>query len=125
MLSGGANMGMFHVGVIKALFEQTITQQLPRLKMTWQGINGLNTHGEPWRVALLEQAVVNLVDNAVKYTPSGGSIRLSARHAAGGEVEIESKCRVTGEPVRVRMATEAGYSQFRIEPLGALTVNGR
>lgn len=23
--------------------------------MTWQGINGLNTHGEPWRVALLEQ----------------------------------------------------------------------
>ncbi|MGL6240346.1 hypothetical protein [Aeromonas dhakensis] len=25
--------------------------------MTWQGINGLNTHGEPWRVALLEQAI--------------------------------------------------------------------
>ncbi|ELO1557173.1 ABC transporter substrate-binding protein, partial [Aeromonas hydrophila] len=44
-------------GLLKALFEQTITQQLPRLKMTWQGINGLNTHGEPWRVALLEQAV--------------------------------------------------------------------
>lgn len=43
-------------GLLKALFEQTITQQMPRLKMTWQGINGADTQQEPWRIKLLEQA---------------------------------------------------------------------
>jgi phosphoglycerate transport regulatory protein PgtC len=43
-------------GLLKALFEQTIIQQMPRLKMTWQGINGADTQQEPWRIKLLEQA---------------------------------------------------------------------
>ncbi|SIR39605.1 ABC transporter substrate-binding protein [Aeromonas veronii] len=43
-------------GLLKALFAQTITQQLPRLKLTWQEINGADTRGDPARERLLEQA---------------------------------------------------------------------
>ncbi len=37
---------------------------------------------------LIAQALSNLLDNAVKYTPTGGSVRLAARHGQGGDVEI-------------------------------------
>jgi len=43
-------------GLLKALFEQTITQQLPSLKLAWRGINGVDTRGDPERIRLLEQA---------------------------------------------------------------------
>jgi signal transduction histidine kinase len=38
---------------------------------------------------LIAQAMSNLLDNAVKYTSSGGSIRMTARHGSSGDVEIE------------------------------------
>jgi signal transduction histidine kinase len=34
------------------------------------------------------QAIANLLDNATKYTPAGGAIRLCARRRASGDVEI-------------------------------------
>jgi signal transduction histidine kinase len=37
---------------------------------------------------LIAQAMSNLMDNAVKYTPEGGAIRLEARRGADGEVEL-------------------------------------
>jgi two-component system sensor histidine kinase ChvG len=47
---------------------------------------------EPLRVRGLEgrlgQVFLNLADNAVSFSPPGGEVRLSARRAAGNEVEI-------------------------------------
>ena len=37
----------------------------------------------------LEQALSNLLGNALKFTPAGGQVRLSARVVAGGAVEID------------------------------------
>ena len=52
--------------------------------------------GDPGR---LEQVFVNLLDNAIKYTPAGGSVTLSAE-ALGDQVRIVVKDTGTGIPSR-------------------------
>ena len=46
---------------------------------------GLNVRGDRDFVA---QALANLLDNAVKYTPEGGAVMLRTRRRASGEVEV-------------------------------------
>jgi signal transduction histidine kinase len=52
---------------------------------------GYEARGELYVLAdshLIAQALSNLLDNAVKYTPAGGAVRLWAGHTAEGDVEI-------------------------------------
>ncbi|MCA6297894.1 MAG: HAMP domain-containing histidine kinase [Phenylobacterium sp.] len=46
---------------------------------------GLTVRGNP---AFLAQALANLVDNAVKYTPAGGAVMVRLRRRASGDTEI-------------------------------------
>jgi signal transduction histidine kinase len=59
--------------------------------------------GEPMVLALvdsmrLEQVLVNLVDNAIKYSPDGGRIDVSVRHATPGIAEIAVRDHGIGIP---------------------------
>ena len=47
--------------------------------------SGLTVRGNREFIA---QAIANLLDNAVKYTPAGGAIMLRARRRTSGEIEI-------------------------------------
>ncbi len=56
------------------------------IALTLEAVADLKAQGDP---QLLAQAVGNLIDNAVKYTPRGGMISLTVRPGAHGWQEIE------------------------------------
>src|SRR5205823_1405784 len=55
------------------------------LQLRFDGTRPVDIEGDPLR---LKQIVVNLVDNAIKYTPSGGSVSVST-FAQDGRVVLE------------------------------------
>jgi signal transduction histidine kinase len=50
----------------------------------------------------MAQALANLIDNAVKYTPAGGAVTLRARRRSSGEVEFSVTDTGPGVPVQDR-----------------------
>ncbi len=52
--------------------------------------------------ALLSQAVANLLDNAIKYTPEGGAIALRTRQCSDGRIEVSVTDTGPGIPVEAR-----------------------
>ncbi|MDE2007623.1 MAG: HAMP domain-containing histidine kinase [Rhodospirillales bacterium] len=65
----------------------------------------LPAHGD---AALIQQAVANLLDNAVKFTPAGGTVRLMARGGARLEIAVADQGPGIPEAERGR-ATERFY----------------
>ncbi len=57
---------------------------------------------------MLQQAVANLLDNAMKFSPSGGVIRLAARAGPAAEIEVSDQGPGIPEPERARV-TERFY----------------
>ena len=64
----------------------------------------LTVRGDP---KLIEHAVVNLLDNAVKYTPQGGKVRVVARHL--GTYAVFSGADTESEP-RFVLETDSGHA---------------
>ncbi|RMH21328.1 MAG: HAMP domain-containing protein [Gemmatimonadetes bacterium] len=72
------------------LVDETLVRERERARerdvaMTVEVPDGLTTTGDPH---LLAQALRNLVDNALKFTPPGGRVGVAV-HAAGGEVVLQ------------------------------------
>lgn len=59
--------------------------ELKGISLAYQGAATAEMSGDP---VLLAQAVGNLIDNALKYTRQGGTIRVEARHQQGGKLRI-------------------------------------
>jgi len=68
---------------VSAIFESRATQK--NLALLNRVLPELRVHADRDR---LSQILVNLVDNALKYTPEEGQITLDARRASGGFVEV-------------------------------------
>jgi len=97
-------------GVVAESREQTITLDLPE-KLELVGDRDL-----------LAQAVGNLLDNALKYTPPGGSVRLSAHHVARDGVEVSVADTGPGLPPEER--ARAGERFFRADASRATPGSG-
>ena len=52
--------------------------------------------------AILRQGLINVLHNAIKYTPSGGTVRVVTQHARSGEAVIEVKDNGPGIPAADR-----------------------
>ena len=78
---------------VRALLEQKAQDR--RVSISIEGLSGAPAVlADPGR---LEQVFLNLLDNAIKYTPAGGSVTLAAE-AEGEEVRIAVKDTGTGIP---------------------------
>jgi heavy metal sensor kinase len=71
------------IGDVASLYEEVAEDK--RMEITTAVDAGLTVVADPRR---LHQVLANLVDNAVKYTPAGGRVRIAA-HRDGGSVRID------------------------------------
>jgi two-component system phosphate regulon sensor histidine kinase PhoR len=78
---------------VAAMFERQVAQKNQRLERSVPP--GLTVRADRDR---LVQILVNLVDNAVKFTPDGGRIRVEAGPAADGRVEVRVRDSGIGIP---------------------------
>jgi signal transduction histidine kinase len=65
----------------------------------------------------LRQVLLNVLENAIKHTPAAGSIRLSARPAAGAMVEID--IRDTGSGIPAQALPHVFERFYRADPARA------
>jgi signal transduction histidine kinase len=76
-----------------------------KVELKFEGAETVNVEGDPLR---LKQIVVNLVDNAIKYTPPGGSVSVAA-FPENGRVVLEVADTGIGVPAH---ATSQIFDRF-------------
>jgi two-component system, OmpR family, phosphate regulon sensor histidine kinase PhoR len=80
-----------------------------RITITHDVAPGLAARGD---AKALEQVLVNLLDNAVKYTPEGGSVELTARHEAS---RVEVSVRDTGLGIEAKHLPRLFERFYRVD----------
>jgi len=65
--------------------QMSLLAEEKKIKMTCDHHSRVEVHGDPSK---MKQVLVNLIDNAIKYTPDGGTIRLSV-NAFNGRARLE------------------------------------
>jgi signal transduction histidine kinase len=78
------------------------------LEMLWQAAPGITVSGD---APLISQALNNLIDNAVKYTPPGGTVVVAAR-TRGDTVELEVRDSGAGIPPDKRTEVLQHFSRL-------------
>jgi signal transduction histidine kinase len=71
---------------------------------------------------LLHRVLQNLIDNALRHTPSGGTVRLAAREGAGGTVELRVIDEGPGIPEDQRQAIFEKYKRLDQDEAHTLSV---
>ncbi len=78
---------------------------------------GLVVNGQPW---MLHELLLNLVDNAINYTPSGGSVTIQARRLGGMQPRLVVDVHDTGPgvsaPERALVVQRFYRSKATLEP---------
>lgn len=91
-LDGSAPMQFVQVDAVK-LLENVAEQVGPMAEAREVSVQVIHVGDEPVMVPAdpdrLKQVVLNLVDNALRYTPASGEVRLTAKNEAGGKVRLE------------------------------------
>ena len=85
----GVNLELRPVAV-PAVVAAVIQKMRPQYEAKDVALSASIPHGLPWALAdhdRIQQVLLNLVDNALHYTPPGGAVRVQAG-AAGGEVHV-------------------------------------
>lgn len=83
--------------------------------------DGPQVEGDPGQ---LEQVFVNLLENAVKFTPEGGSVRIQSSSQAEGQLRLRFEITDTGLGIPESALTRVFERFYRVDPARSREVGG-
>jgi len=86
---------------VQALFQEAAQRKSLQLRVDWQGPPQARYQLDPLR---LRQVLLNLVSNAIKYSPEAGKIKITARQIDGMvEVDVYNDSTPLSEEQRAKL----------------------